>query len=83
MSDIVERLREGCGCNFPETTCMAESECADAFEAADTITALRAEVEKLRAALKQIDIGFVRAKDAPAMHDEAIRIARAALEEKQ
>lgn len=48
MSDIVERLREGCGCNFPETTCMAESECADAFAAADEITALRAEVERLR-----------------------------------
>ena len=50
------------------------------------ITALRAEVERLTArirelegALKQIDSGFVRAKDAPAMHDEAIRIARAAL----
>jgi hypothetical protein len=68
MSDIVERLREGCGCNYPETTCMAEDECRDAFEAADTITRLTAEVEqnrtdleeyrrdveRLRAALKQI-----------------------------
>lgn len=68
MRDIVERLREGCGCNYPETTCMAEDECRDAFEAADTITRLTAEVEqnrtdleeyrrdveRLRAALKQI-----------------------------
>ena len=38
--------------------------------------------EKLRAALKRINVGFVSAKDAPAEHDEAIRIARAALEEK-
>lgn len=49
MSDIVERLREGCGCNFPETTCMAESECADAFEAADEITRLRAALSTARA----------------------------------
>jgi hypothetical protein len=44
MSDIVKRLREGCGCNYPETTCMAEDECRDAFEAADTITRLRADI---------------------------------------
>lgn len=47
MTDIVERLRDGCGCNYPETTCMAESECADAFAAAD-------EIERLRAVLKQL-----------------------------
>ena len=46
MADIVERLRDGCGCNYPETTCMAESECADAFAAADEIERLRAEVKK-------------------------------------
>jgi len=44
MTDIVERLRGGCGCNYPETTCMAEDECRDAFEAADTITRLRADI---------------------------------------
>ena len=49
MSDIVERLREGCGCNFPETTCMAESECADAFAAADEIERLRAALSTARA----------------------------------
>ena len=46
MSDLINRLREGCGCNFPETTCMAEDECRDAFEAA-------AEIERLTAALAE------------------------------
>jgi hypothetical protein len=55
MSDIVKRLREGCGCNYPETTCMAESECRDAFEAADTITRLTAEVERRDAALRECE----------------------------
>ena len=68
MSDIVERLREGCGCNYPETTCMAESECRDAFEAAD-------EIERLRAALREIH--------AAAGNNHLIaNIARAALEDR-
>ena len=40
---------------------------------------LKARIRELEEALERIDIGFVQAKDAPAMHDEAIRIARAAL----
>ena len=36
-------------------------------------------LQGLRAALKAIDIGYVSLKNAPAMHDEAIKIARAAL----
>lgn len=35
---------------------------------------------ELLEAVKQVEeIGFVRAKDAPAMHDEAIRVLRAAI----
>ena len=46
------------------------------------MNALAAQNERLRAALKRINVGFVSAKNATAEHDEAIRIARAALEEK-
>ena len=48
MTDIVERLRHGCSCNFTDTPCGAEEECRAAFDAADEITRLRAEVERLR-----------------------------------
>ena len=47
--DLVERLRNNCSCNFWETPCGAEEQCRNAFEAADRI-------EKLEAALKEIDI---------------------------
>ena len=54
MTDIVERLRHGCSCNFPDTPCGAEEECRAAFDAADEITALRADNERLRAALREV-----------------------------
>lgn len=54
MTDIVERLRHGCSCNFPDTPCGAEEECRAAFDAADEITTLRAENERLRAALQEV-----------------------------
>jgi len=45
--DIVERLRNGCTCNFESTPCGAEEECRNAFDGAD-------EIERLRKALKKI-----------------------------
>ena len=51
MSDIVERLCNSCSCNFPDTPCGAEEECRAAFDAADEIARLRADNERLRAAL--------------------------------
>ena len=41
MTDIVERLRNSCSCNFPDTPCGAEDECRAAFDAADEIERLR------------------------------------------
>ena len=63
MSDLVERLR----------SLAAVDNCQASLEAADEITRLTAENEKLRAALKKINVG----------DDWAALIARAALEEKQ
>lgn len=45
--DIVERLRNGCTCNFESTPCGAEEECQAAFDGAN-------EIERLREALKKI-----------------------------
>ena len=39
--DIVERLRNGCTCNFESTPCGAEEECQAAFDGADKIVRLR------------------------------------------
>lgn len=81
MKDIVERLRW-----HREHPLRGRLELAnpDGEEAADTITALRAEVERLRAALVQIAaVGYVATKNAPSMHDEAVSIARAALTTEQ
>jgi hypothetical protein len=39
--DIVERLRNGCTCNFESTPCGAEEECQTAFDGADQIVMLR------------------------------------------
>lgn len=39
--DIVERLRNGCTCNFESTPCGAEEECQNAFDGADQIVMLR------------------------------------------
>lgn len=80
MSDIVERLREGCGCNFPETTCMAESECADAFAAADEIDRLTAENERLRQVLENIQQARVLQGKSITDASNEIERLRAALE---
>ena len=45
MNDIVERLRNSCSCNFPDTPCGAEDACRAAFDAADEIEMLRAALE--------------------------------------
>ena len=45
--DIVERLRNGCTCNFESTPCGAEEECQNAFDGAD-------EIERLRGVLREI-----------------------------
>ena len=39
--DIVDRLRNGCTCNFESTPCGAEEECQNAFDGADEIEQLR------------------------------------------
>ena len=39
--DIVERLRNGCTCNFESPPCGAEEECQAAFDGADEIVRLR------------------------------------------
>ena len=44
--DLVERLRNNRSCNFPETPCGAEEEFRNAFEAADRIEKLKADVLK-------------------------------------
>ena len=69
MSDIVERLRETASC----ADYIVDREIA--AEAADTITRLTAEMEKLRAALEEI------IQDSFSVY--AIQVARAALEGKQ
>ncbi len=75
MSDVVERLNRGEGClEEGGKTCIsmdAESGCICAI-AADEIARLRAENERLQAALKPIPLAFKK----------AIIEARAALEEK-
>ena len=53
--DIVERLRNGCTCNFESTPCGAEEECQAAFDGAD-------EIEGLRKALLDA-VGFVSRAD--------------------
>ena len=90
MNDIVERLRNSCSCNFPDTPCGAEDKCRAAFDAADEIERLRewnaeialnarefaAENERLRAALGDI-LSYVPHGDLPLnLYDKA----RAALE---
>lgn len=76
MSDIVERLRTGCGCDdYPDAPCMAVNECKDAFEAA-------AEIERLREALEDIN-QIANSLSAPNLVLNSIsRAARAALERK-
>ena len=54
--DIVERLRNGCTCNFESTPCGAEEECQTAFDGADQIV-------KLREALLDA-VGFVSRDDS-------------------
>ena len=76
MSDIVERLREWSTCNvFPEQAQYVIS------EACLEITALRAENERLRAALEDIADGLGET-DLVEVGRYAKHIARAALEEK-
>ena len=42
MTNLVERLRNNCSCNFPDTPCGAEEECRNAFEGANRIEKLEA-----------------------------------------
>lgn len=68
MNDIVERLRNSCSCNFPDTPCGAEDACRAAFDAA-------VEIERLRAALGHVDACIVCGQI-----DQARKAIRAALE---
>ena len=86
MTDIVERLREWSLCNM-----YPESACTDIGVAINEITALRAENERLRAALEwfadEYDRqNFMRSADMHRAECRCLRCARdearAALEEK-
>ena len=45
--DLVKRLHNNCNCNFPDTTCGAEEECRNVFEAADRIEKLESALDLL------------------------------------
>ena len=66
MSDIVARLRE--------VQCEGEFDAATCDMAADTITALRAEVERLRVELADTNKAYIRRAEMaiPLEHDAAI-----------
>lgn len=87
MTDLTERLRDGCGCNFPDSTCAAEDECRDAFEAADEIDRLQVQVERFRVEIDRLrselaDGSFYKESDIDRMQNEIDRL-RAALKEEQ
>jgi hypothetical protein len=67
--DIVDRLRNGCTCNFESTPCGAEEECQNAFDGAD-------EIVKLRKALRKICL-------IPGSNIKTYIIAEDALKEKE
>jgi len=46
--DLVKRLRDSCHCSIEILPCCAENECRAAFEAADRIEALGAELAEAR-----------------------------------
>jgi hypothetical protein len=72
--DLVKRLEDGCGCNLPSTSCAAESECKDAFEAAACIKALKAQLaERDKACAEWSEVSqrnYQRAKTAEADRDQ-------------
>ena len=53
--DIVERLRNGCTCNFESTPCGAEEECQAAFDGADEIVRLRKILSTVLEACKDVN----------------------------
>jgi hypothetical protein len=87
MSDIVERLRElvvrecelACECDCPPEATANYRYAMTCAEAADTIDALRAENEKLRAALSKISEYEIE-EGCPCNACQHSAIARAALE---
>ena len=58
--DIVERLRNGCTCNFESTPCGAEEECQTAFDGADQIVMLREALLDAVGSVSRADSLFLR-----------------------
>ena len=92
MTNLVERLRNNCSCNFPDTPCGAEEECRNAFEGANRIEKLEtanlkqslimvghlSRIEELEAALRDLSDGWECCPVSKAMR----RVAHEALEGK-
>ena len=75
--DIVERLRNGCTCNFESTPCGAEEECQAAFDGADEIVRLRKILSTVLEACKDVNSPDQKVRK------EITRTVRKALKEKE
>ena len=75
--DIVERLRNGCTCNFESTPCGAEEECQAAFDGADEIVRLRGVLLTVLEACKDVNSPDRKVRE------EITRTVRKALKEKE
>ena len=75
--DIVERLRNGCTCNFESTPCGAEEECQNAFDGADEIERLRKILSTVLEACEDVNSPDRKVRE------EITRTVRKALKEKE
>jgi len=75
--DIVERLRNGCTCNFESTPCGAEEECQAAFDGADEIVRLRKILSTVLEACEDVNSPDRKVRE------EITRTVRKALKEKE
>lgn len=80
--DIVERLRNGCTCNFESTPCGAEEECQAAFDGADEIVKLREALLDTVSFVSRAD-GFFLKEATTEMLIEMTALAHEALKEKE
>ncbi|CAB4214554.1 hypothetical protein UFOVP1459_45 [uncultured Caudovirales phage] len=75
--DIVDRLRNGCTCNFESTPCGAEEECQNAFDGADEIVKLREILSTVLEACEDVNSPDRKVRE------EITRTVRKALKEKE
>ena len=75
--DIVERLRNGCTCNFESTPCGAEEECQTAFDGANEIVQLREILSTVLEACEDVNSPDRKVRK------EIARTVRKALKEKE